>query len=41
MEKIYLKPAKIPYIMMWEHWLDNTKSFQIDPKCFQKVATEF
>jgi len=37
-----LKPAKIPYIMMWQYWLGNTKSmqksFQIDR--FQKVATE-
>jgi len=30
--------------MMWQYWLGNTKpknSFQIDPKHFQKVATEF
>jgi len=38
--KSTLKPAKIPYITMWQHWLAQ-KSFQIDPKCFQKVATEF
>jgi len=38
------KPAKIPYITMRQHWLGNTKpkkSFQIDLKRFQKVATEF
>jgi len=42
--KFPLKPAKIPYIKMWQYWLGNTKpkkSFQIDPKHFQKVATEF
>jgi len=36
--------SKIPYITIWQHWLGNTKpkkSFQIDPKRFQKVATEF
>jgi len=30
--------------MIWQYWLGNTKpkkSFQIDPKHFQKVATEF
>jgi len=29
--------------MIWQHWLHNTKpqkSFQIDPKPFQKVAKE-
>jgi len=25
---------------MWQHWLGNTK-YQIDPKYFQKVATEY
>jgi len=39
------KPAKIPCTTMWQDWLGNTKpkkSFQIDPKRFQKVAaTEF
>jgi len=42
--KFTLKPAKIPYITIWQYWLGNTKpkkSFQIDPKRFQKVATEF
>jgi len=36
--KFTLKPAKIPYIMIWQYC---QKSFQIDPKRFQKVATEF
>jgi len=35
--KFPLKPAKIPYITMWQYWFGNTK-----PKdWFQKVATEF
>jgi len=33
-----LKPAKIPCITMWQYWLGNVKSFQIDP---QKVASGF
>jgi len=36
--KFTLKPARIPYIKIWQHWLGNTKPFQIDPKHF---ATEF
>jgi len=42
--KSTLKPAKIPYITMWQYWLGNTKpkkSFQIDPKHFQNVVTKF
>jgi len=39
--KFTLKPAKIPYITMWQYWLGNTKPNKADPKCFQKVATEF
>jgi len=42
--KFTLTQAKIPYITMWQDWLGNTKppkNFQIDPKCFQKVATGF
>jgi len=39
--KFTLKPAKIPYITIWQYWLGNILSFQIDPKHFQKAATEF
>jgi len=42
--KSILKPANFSYITMWQYWLGNTKpkkSFKIDPKPFQKVATEF
>jgi len=44
--KFTLKLAKTPYITIWQHWLGteysvSPKNFQIDPKRFQKVATEF
>jgi len=34
---------QFPQTMMGQYWLGKTNaqtSFQIDPKCFQKVATE-
>jgi len=34
--KSTLKPAKIPYITMWQYWLGNTKL-----KNAFKIATEF
>jgi len=40
--KFTLKPA---HITIWQYWLGNTKPkkalIQIDPKRFQKFATEF
>jgi len=39
--KFTLKPAKIPYLMIWQYQLGNAKPKKADPKRFQKVATEF
>jgi len=41
--KFTLKPATIPYMTMLQYWLGKTKSksCQVDPKCFQKIAADF
>jgi len=39
-----LKPAKIPYIMMWPHWLGNTKpkkAFRLILNDFKKLLQNF
>jgi len=38
--KFTLKPAKIPYITMWQHWLGNTKpkiAFRLILNAFKKL----
>jgi len=38
------KPAKIPYIMMWQHWLGNTKpkkAFTLILNAFKKLLQNF
>jgi len=42
--KSTLKLVNFSYIMVLQYWFGNSKpkkSFQIDPKRFQKVSTEF
>jgi len=42
--KFNLKPAKIPYITMWQHWLGIAKpekAFRLILNAFKKVAIDF
>jgi len=42
--KFTLKPAKIPYIMMWQSWLGNTKpkkAFRLILNPFKKLLQNF
>jgi len=35
--KFVLKPAKIPYITMWQYWLGSTKPFRLILNAFKKL----